>query len=78
MGKERLWGGSRRPTSPANVIMKILDRKTPDIGGRTRYHEVPEYLWDILYRCWDFNPEARPSVDSALQEYRHRTRRGTA
>jgi len=70
VGMERLWGGTRRV---ANVIRKLSEGKTPDIGGPAQYNEVPEYLWDILYRCWHFVPEARPAVHIALREYRSRT-----
>lgn len=69
MGLGRLWGGKRRI---ANVIKMISEGKTPDVGGPAQHRDVPEYLWDILYRCWHFTPEARPAVHSALREYRNR------
>lgn len=48
----------------------MMSRRTPAVGGRNAYPEVPPHLWDILDECWKYEPDERCTVEDALANYK--------
>src|SRR5205823_10075079 len=52
------------------LILDILEGKRPEIT-----EDTPEFYADIMKKCWDSNPENRPTaveIRECLQKYKYR------
>lgn len=45
------------------LMMNAVDNKTPE-----KLDVFPEHCWQLMQKCWNQDPEARPSFDSVVRD----------
>src|ERR1700761_9652955 len=66
---------SKRPYSNIRNEVSIIARLAKEVLPE-RDPEVPNFMWDICARIWDFNPSSRPSSRSVIQFLHYGTLQG--
>ncbi|KAG8914750.1 hypothetical protein FRC00_011121 [Tulasnella sp. 408] len=46
-----------------DVMREILENPLPRLDGELRFSQCPE-LWDLMTRCWSFDPPLRPTAEN--------------
>lgn len=75
----QIYSGERPFAGLTDVqIMRVLMRgvrpSKPVNGERSR--AMPEWLWQLVTRCWNEDPSARPTMDEVAQEMDRAGRKG--
>ncbi|KAG8984290.1 hypothetical protein FRB90_005426 [Tulasnella sp. 427] len=63
--------------APGAVLLRVMQGSQPEKAAHPKL--APEdHLWDLLYKCWEFEPEQRPTMEEVVAEIKLEVERRTS